>query len=89
MNRKSGGDFERNLIKNISTKIRILHTVDKFKRTEILNKSKKGDFVFMDPPYKEEHDYQFNYNKDEKIDNKFMKTLYNEVKKLDKKNVEQ
>ena len=53
----------------------------------IFNKSKKGDFMFIDPPYKEEHNYTVNYNKDEKIDTKFIKTLYNEVKKLDKKGV--
>ena len=34
----------------------------------ILSKAKKGDFVFMDPPYVESHNYQFNYNKDEKLD---------------------
>uniref|UniRef100_A0A6C0E174 site-specific DNA-methyltransferase (adenine-specific) n=1 Tax=viral metagenome TaxID=1070528 RepID=A0A6C0E174_9ZZZZ len=54
---------------------------------EILKKTKKGDFVFLDPPYIEEHEYQFNYNKEEKLDNKFIIELYNEVKKLDKKGV--
>ncbi len=49
----------------------------------ILNKARNGDFVFMDPPYVEDHDYQFNYNKDEVLDNKFILELYKECKKLD------
>ena len=53
----------------------------------ILEKAKKGDFVFLDPPYIEKHDYQFNYNKHEQLDNTFLYKLYNEVKQLDKKNV--
>ena len=54
---------------------------------DILDKTKKDDFVFLDPPYIEEHDYQFNYNKEESLDNKFILELYKEVKKLDKKGV--
>ena len=54
---------------------------------ELLKKIKKGDFVFLDPPYIEEHDYQFNYNKEEKLDNNFILDLYKEVKNLDKKKV--
>jgi DNA adenine methylase len=54
---------------------------------KILLKAKKGDFVFLDPPYVEEHNYGFHYNKDEKLDKNFLQTLYNEVKKLDKKGV--
>jgi DNA adenine methylase len=53
----------------------------------VLNKAKKNDFVFLDPPYVEEHNYQFNYNKDEKLDSNFLKELLSEVKKLDKKGV--
>lgn len=53
----------------------------------ILNKAKKGDFVFMDPPYIEEHDYQFNYNKGEVLDESFILDLLSECKKLDNKNV--
>jgi DNA adenine methylase len=53
----------------------------------ILSKAKENDFVFLDPPYIEEHDYGFQYNIDEKLDNKFLKELYNEVQKLDKKSV--
>jgi DNA adenine methylase len=31
---------------------------------EVLSKAKERDFVFLDPPYVEEHNYGFNYNKD-------------------------
>ena len=54
---------------------------------DILEKAKEGDFVFLDPPYIEQHDYGFNYNKKESLDNIFLKELLKEVKKLDKKNV--
>lgn len=54
---------------------------------DVLNKTREGDFVFLDPPYIEEHNYQFNYNKGEKLDIKFINDLYKEVKKLDKKGV--
>ena len=54
---------------------------------EILKKSKKNDFVFLDPPYIEKHNYQFNYNKDEIIDDKFIKDLLKELIKLDKRGV--
>ena len=54
---------------------------------QILDKSKEGDFVFLDPPYIENHKYIFNYNKDEVLDDSFIQTLYQQVKKLDSKNV--
>ena len=53
----------------------------------VLCKAKKGDFVFLDPPYIEEYNYKFNYNKDEVLDNTFLKMLYQQVKLLDKKGV--
>jgi len=53
----------------------------------ILSKAKSGDFVFMDPPYVEEHDYRFNYNKDEILDESFIIGLLEQVKKLDNKDV--
>lgn len=55
---------------------------------KILDKAKEGDFVFLDPPYIEAHNYRFNYNKDEVLDKTFIEKLYLEVKKLDKKNVQ-
>jgi DNA adenine methylase len=54
---------------------------------EILEKAKKGDFVFLDPPYLEKHNYNFNYNKDEIINELFIKNLLKELKKLDKRGV--
>jgi DNA adenine methylase len=54
---------------------------------KVLAKAKDGDFVFLDPPYIEEHDYQFNYNKGEKLDESFLLDLLKEVEKLDKNGV--
>ena len=53
----------------------------------ILSKAKPGDFVFLDPPYIEEHDYQFNYNVGESLNNDFLYELLEQVKMLDKKDV--
>lgn len=53
----------------------------------ILDKAKSGDFVFLDPPYIESHNYIFNYNKDEVLDESFIHNLYKQVKKLDKRGV--
>jgi DNA adenine methylase len=53
----------------------------------ILEKAKDGDFVFLDPPYIENHNYGFNYNKKEILNNDFLQELLKEVKKLDKRNV--
>jgi DNA adenine methylase len=55
---------------------------------KVLNKAKKGDFVFLDPPYIESHYYGFNYNKDEVLDETFVKILHSEVQKLDAKEVQ-
>ena len=46
---------------------------------EILKKTKEGDFVFLDPPYIEEHNYGFNYNKGEILDETFIKGLLKDV----------
>ena len=68
----------------------------------VLSKTKKDDFVFLDPPYIEEHDYGFSYNIDKRKptrkpttrrqvtnikNNQFLNTLLEEVKKLDQKDV--
>jgi DNA adenine methylase len=50
--------------------------------------SRKNDFVFLDPPYVEDHKYHFSYNKKEVLDNKFIDGLYKEVKKLDRRGVQ-
>ena len=54
---------------------------------KVLQKVKKGDFVFLDPPYIEEKDYNFKYNKDEILDDKFLKNLEISVEKLNRKQV--
>jgi DNA adenine methylase len=53
----------------------------------ILDKAKSGDFIFLDPPYIESHNYQFNYNKGQVLDESFIHKLYKQVKKLDKRGV--
>jgi DNA adenine methylase len=54
---------------------------------KILDKAKQNDFVFLDPPYIEKHDYNFNYNKDELLDETFIHKLYQQVKTLDERGV--
>ena len=53
----------------------------------ILAKAKREHFVFLDPPYIEDHDYQHNYNIGEVIDELFFVNLKKELDKLDKKGV--
>ena len=54
---------------------------------KILEKAKDGDFVFLDPPYLEEHEYGFQYNINENINSNFLTELHKEVRKLDKRGV--
>ena len=55
---------------------------------EVHKRARRGDFVFLDPPYAEDNvDYQFNYNKSESLDTSFFTSLINFVKNLDKKGV--
>lgn len=53
---------------------------------KILELTKRGDFVFLDPPYCEK-DYNFQYNTNESIDNDILHELYNQVQLLDQKGV--
>ena len=55
--------------------------------TKILSKAKENDFVFLDPPYIEKHDYKFNYNIGEVLDDTFLDSLYQQVTLLDSKKV--
>jgi DNA adenine methylase len=54
---------------------------------QILRKAKQGDFVFLDPPFMEQHNYNFNYNNNQAINDLFVKDLYDEIQQLDKKGV--
>ncbi len=54
---------------------------------KVLEKAKSGDFVFLDPPYIENHDYSFKYNKEEVLNDTFLENLVKECKKLDIKEV--
>lgn len=53
----------------------------------VLRMAKRGDFVFLDPPYIEDHNYQLNYNIGEDLNASFEERLLKEVRKLDKKGV--
>ena len=53
---------------------------------DILAATKPGDFVFLDPPYIEEHKYNFSYGDSESCEG-FLKELLAECKKLDAKGI--
>lgn len=55
--------------------------------TTVLKMAKKNDFVFMDPPYIEDHEYGFKYNRGEILDKSFTEKLAKECKKLDRRGV--
>jgi DNA adenine methylase len=52
-----------------------------------LKKAKDGDFVFLDPPYIEDHNYQLNYNNDEELRESFINDLLKTCQELDKRGV--
>ena len=55
---------------------------------KILEKTREGDVVFLDPPYMEDDVcYKFQYNVGEKIGESFMETLAVQLKKLDERRV--
>jgi site-specific DNA-adenine methylase len=62
----------------------VLYNLD-YKR--VLAKAKKGDFVFLDPPYQEAHNYKFDYNAEGLKNADLVKELSDQVRKLDKKGV--
>ncbi len=55
--------------------------------TYILDMTEKDDFVFLDPPYHEDKNYEFFYNKDESINYTFIERLKHNVQLLDNKRV--
>lgn len=70
---------------NASSKNKIFNTDYK----KILQKAKKGDFVFLDPPYMEDgQDYNFEYNTNERLDTGFLNELALQLVQLDKKGVQ-
>lgn len=52
----------------------------------VLQRAKKGDFVFLDPPYCEK-DYNFQYNTNESIHDGLLHELYEQVQLLDQRGV--
>jgi DNA adenine methylase len=82
--------LKQNFYNNLLNISELLNTNGKILNEEykkVLKNAKKRDFVFLDPPYLEEHEYLFNYNINEKINTNFIKELENEIKKLDNKGV--
>ena len=83
--------LESNCLDNINQVSQFLNTKSGkiFNKSyeEILDKAKEGDFVFLDPPYIERHNYNFNYNKNEILNDTFIEQLFIQVKKLDNRNI--
>ena len=76
-----------NNFKNISKFLNTFGKIYNETYEKILKYTVKNDFVFLDPPYIEEHDYDFNYNRKENLNKHFIYELYKQVKKLDQKGV--
>lgn len=72
-------------ILNATSSGRILN--QDFKR--VLAKAKPGDFVFLDPPYVEDHDYKFTYNQgNSSLTNEaLLEELVDQVKLLDQRGI--
>jgi DNA adenine methylase len=66
----------QNILKNVK--------IENKDYSKVLDKTKKGDFVFLDPPYISDKKYGFEYNKNEEFS---IKSLKEELQKLDKKQV--
>jgi DNA adenine methylase len=66
----------QNILKNIK--------IESKDYSKVLDNSKKGDFVFLDPPYIEKKKYDFEYIKNEDFS---IESLKIEIQKLDKKGV--
>lgn len=77
------------LIKNIN--IYLTNTKGKIYNTDyknILKMAKKNDFIFLDPPYLQiKVNIPVKYEFNQYVDKIFIQDLYNELKKLDNKNV--
>ena len=66
----------QNILKNVK--------IENKDYSKVLDKTKKGDFVFLDPPYISDKKYGFEYNKNEEFS---IKSLQEELQNLDKKQV--
>jgi DNA adenine methylase len=53
----------------------------------VIQMAQSNDFVFLDPPYIEDHDYKFTYNQHSNITNEFIDELLGCVRELDVKKV--
>lgn len=84
-------------LKNVAYKNNLLKVSDYLYKTrgkikqvdykDILQMAKTNDFVFLDPPYIEDHNYQFTYNTEQTVHSSFLDELLFQMKELDRKNV--
>jgi DNA adenine methylase len=94
LNIKNGKHFflTDSFIENVKNVSRLLRSrkgrIDNQDYKNILKAAQKGDFVFLDPPYFEMTcKYNFQYNKKECIDQKFLLELKDECINLNKRGV--